>query len=499
MENKRSWFKRVAVLVLLSMVIVPALAACNFGSGQQEDNTTRVLRIATTYGDDRNSGIRQEYTDLFDYANKNIEIEIVSAINYNDSYYYYGNNEEREEPDPVEELKEMMQGSNPPDIVMLSYEELPAFIDDNLLQPLDAKIQESGFDTEGIAESVIGGIRDLGNGQLYGLAPTFSSYALIYNIDMFTEAGVTMPYDGMTWDEVFDLASRFSGFGSEDDPKFGFAFTNQMYSDFFYDMNIYTAPLGLQFIDEDNKRMMVNSPQWEQVWTTMQRLYEEDVIPGEEDWQKMRENRDPNRPYGPFDYDTFISGRVAMTLIHHNGLDQLINANKNKDNIENFDGINWDVVSLPFHPEHPNVGGNVSMHPIFAINANAQNPDDAWSFIQFVNGEEWAQLKSRSSYSLVSRVEYNEPRGGEDYNIAAFFETKPATNSMMSGDIYRRFPNIWQIQSIGQQKFYEVIQGNLTVKEALEQWENEGNQALQQMEEEGNMGGSIEVRPMPAG
>lgn len=352
------------------------------------------------------------------------------------------------------------------------------------MQPLDAKIQEDDFNTEGFSEMVMEGLRELGNGTLYGLAPTFSSSALIYNIDLFTEAGVTMPYDGMTWEEVFDLASRFVNHGTEDDPVFGFTFNNQMYTDLFYDLNIYTQPLGLQMFDENVERMMVNSPQWEQVWTNLQRLYGEKIIPTNDDWRKMRENRDPSLPYSPFDYDPFLSGHVAMTTIHHNGLDQIISANRNADQIEGFDPINWDVVSLPYHPEYPNVGGNVTMDPVIAINANAANPDDAWEFIKFVNGEEWAKLKSKSSYSLLSRVEYNEPRSGANYNIEAFFKTKPATTeTMFDYEIYYKYPDMWQLQRIGENKFEMVINGELSVKEALAQWENEGNQILQQMKE----------------
>src|SRR5690606_38287051 len=159
-------------------------------------DTTRVLRIATMYGDDRNSHIRSEYTDLFDYEHKNIEVEIVSAINYNDTYYGVRTTPE-EEPDPVEKMRELMESSNPPDIVMLSFEEMSAFIDQNLLQPLDTRIADDGFNTEGFAPAVLEGLTNMGNGRLYGLAPTFSSYALIYNMEMFQEHGITMPYDGM--------------------------------------------------------------------------------------------------------------------------------------------------------------------------------------------------------------------------------------------------------------------------------------------------------------
>lgn len=495
--RKWGWKKSFLTTVILSLMFVPFLTACNFGGSDIDDNTTRVLRIATMYGDERNEHIRSEFTDLFEFANKNIEIEIVAAINYNDQIYGRPG-DENEQPDPLEVMKEMMEGSNPPDVIMLGLEEMSTFIDNNLLQSLDAKIQDDGFDISGFAPAVLEGLKDLGNGTLYGLAPTFSSSALIYNMDLFEQNGVPYPHDNMSWDEVFELASRFAEAGTEDKPVFGFAFNDQMYSDIFYNIQTYAAPLGLQVFDENVEKMMVNSPQWAEVWGKIVELQENKIIPGDEDWQKIQQNRD-HSIHNPYQWNTFISGHVAMTLVHHNSLDQIISANRNADQYDDMEQINWDIVTVPFHEEYPNVGGNMHMHPVMAINANAQNPNDAWDFIKFVNGEEWAQLKSKSSYSLVSRVQYNEPKNGLDYNMDAFFQTKPAVEAMMmNSQIYMKYPNIWQVESIGQNKLREVIQGNKTVEEALQEWENEGNQMLEQIKENpGGGGGGIDVMPMP--
>lgn len=130
MQTKWRWMRRTAVILSLSLIFI-SLTACNFGGSNSDDDVTRVLKIATIYGDDRNSSIRSQYTDLFAFANDNIEIEVISAINYNDRRYVRYNDEEYEEPDPVEEMKKLLESSNPPDVVMLDYSYLSSFIEDN--------------------------------------------------------------------------------------------------------------------------------------------------------------------------------------------------------------------------------------------------------------------------------------------------------------------------------------------------------------------------------
>ena len=145
--------------------------------------------------------------------------------------------------------------------------------------------------------------------------------------------------------------------------------------------------------------------------------------------------------------------------------------------------MDWDVVNVPTHESVPNVGGYVYLNGIMGVTSNAQNPDDAWKFIEFIMSEKWAQQKAKSVQQMVTWKKYNEPRDGLDYNMEAFFRNIPAQDPNNQNQIWIEKPDIWQVQNIGQMKFQEVMNGNKTVEEALREWETEGDAILQQMKE----------------
>jgi multiple sugar transport system substrate-binding protein len=175
-----------------------------------------------------------------------------------------------------------------------------------------------------------------------------------------------------------------------------------------------------------------------------------------------------------------------MAVISYSQLNEIIGANMNAANIEGFTPINWDVVTLPTHPEAPGLGGFISMDPLMGISANAANPEDAWEFLKFINSEDWAKLKSRSTNMMVSRKDYIQPRDGLDYNVAAFYQLTPVMNSMNDYDpgldpLIRQ--NLWQLNNLGQQKLYAIIYGEVSIREGLMQWATEGDAMLQQIRE----------------
>src|SRR5690606_22398335 len=188
-------------------------------------------------------------------------------------------------------------------------------------------------------------------------------------------------------------------------------------------------------------------------WKKMIDLKTEKLIPGQPDFSNFEGGM------GPYDYHTFLSGRAAMTIAHYYDLNEIMNANKNADMIPNYTPIEWDVVTFPVHPEAPNIGGNMWMNGLMAININAQNQEDAWEFIKFIHGEEWAKVRSKSSQYLVSRVEHNKVRDGMDYNLEAFYKLLPAPN-MYASKVFQENPGLWQVQQIGFTKFQEVVEGN---------------------------------------
>ncbi|WP_274363371.1 ABC transporter substrate-binding protein [Paenibacillus thermotolerans] len=473
---KRQRFVRATAAVLATVMSVSLLAACT-PKNQQADKTERVLRIATTQGyGPEDEWFRSQFTELYEFANPNVTIELVPAIDYSSQRYATEPTQPQEQKDPMEELKKIMQGDNPPDLVMVDYSQLPQLLNENLLAPLDPHIQKDKFDTSKIVPTVIDGIKDLAtDGKLYALAPLFSSSALFYNKKIFNEAGVSYPTDGMTWQQVFDLAKQVSS-GEGANRKYGFAFTTWKGSDSFWDSQIYSQPLQLRYYSEDGENMTVDTDQWETVWKTLVDLRKNEIIPG------PNQNQQPSDTPGPFDYDNFLSGNAAMVISQYYYINELINAQKAAETNDKLQAPDWDVVTLPVHPEAPGVGGYIWMQGLMGINAKAQNPEDAWNFIKFLNGDDWARLKSRSQGNLVANKDYLKPKEGLEYNIDAFTQLKPVLQTDES-QIWRKYPNIGMVQSIGQQKFQQVLEGKLEVRQALKEWQTEGEAMLKQMKE----------------
>ncbi|MDO3678086.1 ABC transporter substrate-binding protein [Paenibacillus ehimensis] len=478
----QKYVKKTVAASLCVGLMAPTLVACT-KSDSGDNKTEKVLRIATSmgYGGD-NEYFRQRFTELFEFANPNIKLEFISTSD--DRYMYGGRPDPKEKPkDPMDKLKEVMTGDNPPDVVMVGYDQLPELISNNMLKQLDQDIAKDKFDTSDLVPAVIEGIKKAGDGKIYALAPTFYSSAMIYNKKIFDEAGVQYPTDKMTWDQTFDLARRLTK-GEGENRKYGFSFSpHNMGDDIFYATQMYTAPLDLKTFDDKGEKMTVDSDQWEKVWKTLLQLKTEKILPEPVDFSKRR-NPGPNEDFNPFMDDDFLSGRVAMSIISYGQISQYTNVMKNSANIKGITPFEWDVVTVPVHQEAPEYGGNIGLEGLMGINAKAQNAEDAWKFIKFINSEEWARLKASSTYNLVSRQKYIKPKDGAEFNIKAFTTLLPAPSRDYK--VYREKPGLYDVERLGSQKFQQVVQNKLQVRDALKQWQTEGDAMLQKIKENPN-------------
>jgi ABC-type sugar transport system, periplasmic component len=500
---KRAWASKVTFLSLSLIMSTSLLAACSKGSESTAEK--HVLRLGVLYGGaDNESYVRQQYTDTYEMMHKNIDFEIVSAIDYNQQRFDTpGPDGITTQPDPFEKMKEMLTGDNPVDVVILDYSMLRRLIQDNMLQQLDPLIQKSKFDLSDYVPTVIDGIKSADDsGNIYALTPTFSSSALYYNKKMFTDAGVEPPVDGMTWDDVINKAKLVAS-GEGADRKFGLSI-NRWAGDGFSDIQTYSAPLQLKMWDDKGEKMLVNNEQWESVWTTVADLYKQKISPSQEDmsaWQQKISTDNPGY-YNPIGGDMFMNGKVAMAVAEYGYVNELSNTMNNASKIKNFTPFDWDVVTMPTLTSKPGIGGNIYFSQLMGINTKAQNPDDAWDFVQFTNSADWAELKSRSTYELVARKEFLKPRNGLNFNIDAFTELKPIPpQSTDTEKLMREKPGIWEAQSPGYELFQKVVKGDMSAKEALQEWETKGNAVLEKIKNNptgggGTDGGGPIVKPL---
>lgn len=478
MKRKSGIIKKLLVVSLTLSLTIPLMAACSKKSGEVEQQ--KVLRIGTvySYGDD-DSYLRQQLTDIFEYTHPEIKVEIVSAINGN--RYNYDSSQQEKPEDQLKKVKEMLTGPNPPDLIIPNFDMMQDLINDNMLVSLNPNIEKDKIDLNEFVPTVVEGLKSLsGDGNLYALSPTFYSSALYYNKKLFTDAQVEPPTDKMTWDDVFSLARRVTK-GEGKDRKFGFSFSQYAGSDPIWNMQqIYAGPLGLNMFDTKGEKMTVDSPQWERVWTTVSGMYKDKIIPQYQDISPQ-----DGKDWSILNEDPFMGGRVAMVIGDYGYISRIIDMNKNAEKIKNFQRVDWDVVTLPTHPEAPGVGGSIGMSNPLAINAKAQNPDSAWEFIKFVTSEEWAKLKSRNTYELVLRKKYIQPREGLNYNIPAFYTLTPAMPSNDS-KLLQKIQNLWSVQDIGRPLFEEVMKGSKSVKDALKEFKTKGDAMLEQIKKNPN-------------
>jgi len=482
MNNASSIFKQLrksTAIILSAIMLVSLLAACS--KEQNQSTETQIVRIGMLYGSPSNEPYnRQTYTDMYEMSNPNVQFEFVYAMNYDDWRFNQGE-EAEQNPDPFEKIKEMLLGSNPVDVIMFDYSMLRRLTQDNLLQNLDPLVTQDKFDLSDYVPAVIDGIKQAGDNNLYALTPTFTSSALYYNKKMFIDAGLDFPTDKMEWSDILNLARQLS-IGEGADRQFGFSF-NGWGGDGMYDAQTYAQSLQLKMWDDNGEKMLVNTDKWANAWETVAGLYKDKIVPDQEFmnlWYEKQQSENEgkvNNYYG----DLFSSGVVAMMI---NGSYYINELKTLQDNSDKIDGeiVDWDVVTVPVHPEQPDVGGNIYLSSLMGINAKAQNPNGAWDFIKFTNSKEWAKLKSRSLNEFVARKEFLKPANGMTYNIDAFTLLKPVPPS--TGDpekAYREVSGIWEAQNPAYELFQKVQQGSMTAKEALAQWETEGNAIIERL------------------
>lgn len=475
---------RKGAAIGLSLIMASAvLSAC---SGASNDKTEkRVLRIGLVSGSSTDSSyVRQQFTDTFEYTHPNIELQFAYATDYQDQAYEMMD-PTKKQPDPYEKMKELMTGTNPVDVVLFDYNQLARMTQDGLLQQLDPLITKDKFDISDFVPTVIDGIKDAGDNNIYALTPTFTGSALFYNKKIFQDAGVQPPTDNMTWNQVFDLARKVSS-GTGKDQKFGIQI-DRFGWDAYRNLQTYVQPLQLKIFDDKQEKMLVDSGDaWKNAWKTIAEQYKNKVMPTQQDIQKISEAYQQNDggkvAYNPFNGDLFNSGNLGMVISGNYFVTELINAKKAEGKIKGFKPVDWDVVTVPTFEEKPGVGIASSLGNMMGINAKAQNQDDAWELIKFLNGKEWAKLKSRATYEIPSRQEFIKPLEGLDYNIKAFYSLKPVLSSDLEQDrIVRQKPGIQEVYSMPQQLFQEVLDGKKSVDEAINEWAAKGNVVLQKL------------------
>ena len=443
------------------------LAACSFGNGTEEAPAAEPAVVKALYWDE--SAFYQQFGNLFMLQHPNIELEVVST----QSIFQQG-------LDMNEGLKALIEKEQP-DVLLLSDYNFPTFREDGLLYELDALVAQDEEWLEGMLPAVIDRLRSMGDGKLYGLAPSFSSQAVFYNKKLFEKHGVPLPTDGMTWDELITLAERFPTDGTEEERIYGLdAFQG---NPGIWSMFQFGSAEGLMYLDASAKKITLHTDSWENVAEQVKRIATSEAV-----FKQEPENPEFGSSYE--DYlrrDPFLTRRSAMRINSAYYVNQLKEA---AQRLEEAKGIDWDVVTMPTTPNAPSESTTFQLQDIFAIRAQSPNVEAAWEFVKFVNSDDFARVTSRAPVfgGLPTRVEYI--RNDEGKRLEAFYALA-SSSSESDGPDLSGLPESFNTSFFGiaDKHWQAFLKDELTAEEMLRQIETEGQAALDEaVEQEADAG-----------
>jgi len=337
---------------LTIIVLVMLLAAATLFAGCTKDEVTEPVTIKfMTFSANPESGISlDEMKAIFEEQNPDIKVEI-ETLGYDDYFV---------------SLQTKFLGNDAPDCFETNFENFVAYADQGLLADLEGSIASSGVDLSVLNQATVNAF-NLDDTQ-YGLPYSFSNVVLIYNKDLFDQAGIDYPTSDWTWADADAAGAAIRALGED---IYGYYQPIQ-----FYEFFKAVAQNGGSILNDDKTAFVVNSP--ENVATLehmMARINDTNIMPTEVQMGGMG------------DWDLFLSGRLGMLV---NGIWAFPTFTEQAD-------FAWDIAVEP---------GNTQKATHFfanglAVYAESEKQDAAFKWISFLSSsEEMAQFRLDNNWEL---------------------------------------------------------------------------------------------------
>lgn len=233
-------------------------------------------------------------------------------------------------------------------------------------------ISKHKVDLSRVDQTLIEGIKGMGDGKLYFLPVTNLVQTMFYNKGMFDKFGVAYPKDGMTWEEVGELNRKMTR--SEGDVLYmGYSASPAH----ILNMSQYSMPL----YDPKTKKPMLTDERWKKAIET---YFLNQVTANYQSWSTSKKKL----PY----YTEMTSAQQLAMMV--------FNSQFPFDGPQHVKDIDWDLVSLPMLKEQPKRGSQ-SNPKTFAITRTTKNPDAAMEVISYMMSPEMQLEYSKQGYMTV--------------------------------------------------------------------------------------------------
>jgi multiple sugar transport system substrate-binding protein len=254
---------------------------------------------------------------------------------------------------PGRQYKDLIAAGTIPDIIIDNARmNLQRYILDNELEyDMTDLIKKHNFDTSKLNPAALAQMKNVTpEGKMYGLPFQLSDFVLFYNKDIFDKFGVDYPKDGMTYDEIYELAKKLTRVEGENTYK-GYQQHPGLY------MNYNQLSLSPLHLKED--RAELNTEGWKKLVDNLRRFYE---IPANQFTS----------------VDHFPQGKMAMSVHVSEKIVQWYEQNKN---------LNFDIAAMPSFSDVPGTKAQPNMYAAY-ITKQSTKKDMAFQAIAYLLSEE---------------------------------------------------------------------------------------------------------------
>lgn len=276
-------------------------------------------------------------------------------------------------------LNTQAAAQNLPDVIQHDYQYITEWVNRGLLLPLDDYVKNNVINLKDVAPNYIK--PGIVNGKLYGINLGVNALGLVYDPDIFKQAGVPTPKSDWTWDEfkntVIQIKKKLGIYGVE-------GFTGQIEC-----FKIWLIENGEWLYASDGKSIGFNKDTFVKWWKMMLDIEDAGAAPNIA--------VDVSRSGLGVEDQFIVTKKSAMSLAWSN---QLIA-------ISRAAGRPLKMVLFPRLDKNSKSGTYLKASMFFAINARTRYPKESAMFIDFFtnNLEAHKIMKAERGVPISSRVQ----------------------------------------------------------------------------------------------
>lgn len=366
-------------MLLISLLLI-GLAGCK---SLPEPN---VSKLKVMNRDNEKRYFNDKYGDMFHAQNGSIKIELIRPKSMK---------LEKTASNYVEALQQSIEQEQL-DVLQLSIYDFNLLSEAGFLLDLEPLVARDHYNIETIYPSITSFLREQGGGKLYGFAPTFQRQVIFYNMDMFEQYGIEPPHDGMTWQELIDLAGRFPTDGDEQSRIYGgftsFGLNKENPLD---ELGVRIGlSMGLKAVNLDTMQITMNTEGWKKAYEQAKEALSTNAVyvrgyNTDEDFNEQQ---------------PFAKGRQAMLIADEPSWAYSVLDYIKSGKVKPF-RVGMVVGPADLSNREITRDLNLNNDYVYAIRANSSNVDAAWELLKFMQGEEVAgKLASRPDNGIPSRM-----------------------------------------------------------------------------------------------